>query len=98
VDYLYVQELGSVTEGVTGVWFPKKRGSSTKRSSLNSKVQCAIAEYDTHRFAAMARRCLLSDTAEALLWGKKINVDWAPPPSFHQVSSSFPITKPQIMF
>jgi len=96
VDYLYVQELGSITEGITEVYLTKKRGSSTKRSFLNSKVQCAVVEYDTHRLAAMARRSLLPD--KAVLWGNKLNVDWAIPQSFHQVSSSFPITKPQIMF
>jgi hypothetical protein len=96
VDYLYVQALGSITKGVTKVWLPKKRGSSTKRSSLNSKVQCAVVEYDTHRSAALARRLLVPE--RIILWGKEINVDWATPHSFHQVSSSFPITKPQIMF
>jgi hypothetical protein len=95
VDYLYVQALGSITEVVMEVWLPKKRGSSTKRRSLNSSVQYAVVEYDTHRSAALARRRLVPD--KVVLWGKAIIVDWASPQPFHQVSSPFPITKPQII-
>jgi hypothetical protein len=95
VDYLYIQALDSITEGIKEVRLNKKKGSSTKHSSLNSKVQYGIVEYKTHRLAALARRCLIPN--RIVLWGKQISVDWAIPRSFHQVSSSFPITKLQIM-
>jgi len=96
VDYLFVQALGSITEGVMKVWIPKKGRSSTKHRSLNSSVQYAVVEYNTHRSAALARRRLIPD--RPVLWGKEIIVDWATPEHFHQVSSPFPITKSQIIF
>jgi len=96
VDFLYVQALGSITEGVMKVWFPKKSRSSTKHCFLNSSVQNAVVEYDSHRSAALARRRLIPN--KVVLWGKEITVDWATPQRFRQVSSPFPITKSQIIF
>jgi hypothetical protein len=96
VDFLYVQVLSRITEGVTEVWFPKKRGSGTKRHSLNPSLQYAIVEYASHRSAAMARRRLIPDRVE--LWGRQIIVDWATPEICRKVSFSLPITKPQIVF
>jgi hypothetical protein len=95
VVYLYVQELSRITEGVTEVRLTKKRGSGTNRHSLNSNVKYthAVVEYDSHRSAAVARRCLIPDRIR--LWGQEITVDWDIPESCRKVISSFPITKPQ---
>jgi hypothetical protein len=82
--YLHAQVLCLVTEGVVQVRLLKRREYDGKGSPSKSNVQYAIAEYDSHRSAALALRFLLSEKKE--LWGNGITVDWAKPKTHGKVS------------
>lgn len=75
------------------MWLPRNMGSGCggKIRPVNSRVQYAIVEYDSHRSAAMARRRLIPERVE--LWGREIIVDWATPDSSLKASYSRPTDK-----
>jgi hypothetical protein len=73
-----------LTDGVAGVWLYKRTSGPGGTDPVNTIVQYAIVDYESHRLAAMARKRLIPETVE--LWGRGIIVEWATPHLFKKVS------------